>query len=196
MRLSVADEETTTMSTLQLTTWMGNCGEHNKQGCTSGVGTARKLQDNVGHHQQGQRTTKRGVGRRYQAGELERARWSSGRCSIERVREQLKARKGSNSTQASVRRELASRLSIWELSTGYKVSAMRESSIGAHSLKKISEDEIERDRREIFLESVRVHRIKERMLRDATRMDKKECLNYLDERNDVEIRKRIKNFRE
>ena len=41
-----------------------------------------------------------------------------------------------------------------------------------------------------------MHRIKERTLRDATRMDRKERLNYLDERNDVEIRKRIKNFRE
>jgi hypothetical protein len=47
----VADEKTTTMSTLQLTTWMGNCGEHNKQGCTASVGTVRKLQDDVGPHQ-------------------------------------------------------------------------------------------------------------------------------------------------
>lgn len=42
----------------------------------------------------------------------------------------------------------------------------------------------------------RVHQIKERTLRDAAGMDRKERLNYLDERNDVEIRKRIKNFRE
>lgn len=42
----------------------------------------------------------------------------------------------------------------------------------------------------------RVLQIKERTLRDAAGMDRKERLNYLDERNDVEIRKRIKNFRE
>jgi hypothetical protein len=46
----MADEEITTMSTLQLTTWMGNCGKHNKQGCTTSVGTAWKLQDDVGPH--------------------------------------------------------------------------------------------------------------------------------------------------
>lgn len=40
----------------------------------------------------------------------------------------------------------------------------------------------------------RVHQIKERTLRDAAGMDRKERLNYLDERNDVEIRKKIKNF--
>lgn len=78
-------------------------------------------------HQRGRRTAKRGVGRRYQAGELERVRWSSDRWSVERVRKQLKARKSSSSAQASVRRELASGLSIWELSTRYKAkaSAMR-----------------------------------------------------------------------
>ena len=48
--MSVADEETTTMSTLQLTTWMGNCGKHNKQGCTTSVGTAWKLQDDLDPH--------------------------------------------------------------------------------------------------------------------------------------------------
>jgi hypothetical protein len=78
-------------------------------------------------HQRGRRTAKRGVGRRYQAGELEHVRWSSDRWSVERVRKQLKARKSSSSAQASVRRELASGLSIWELSTRYKAkaSAMR-----------------------------------------------------------------------
>jgi hypothetical protein len=106
---------------------MGNCGKHNKQGCTTSVGTAWKLQDDVSPHQRGRRMAKRGVGRRYQAGELERVRWSSDRWSVERVRKQLKAWKSSNSAQASVRRELASRLSIWDLSTGYKAkaSAMR-----------------------------------------------------------------------
>jgi hypothetical protein len=67
------------MSTLQLMAWTGNCGEHNKQGCTASIGTTQKLQDNVGPHQRGRRTAKRGVGRWYQVGELERVRWSSGK---------------------------------------------------------------------------------------------------------------------